>query len=81
MDYYLVHSEPEDPAPWRQVIHLSETDYVVPVDQFNGRQPDHGELIDAADNPGLTVIPLIEQLEWEPEEHVHDKCGRTCYGS
>lgn len=45
---------------------LATGDYVVPVDDFS-EPPTDDILLNAADNPGLAVIPLIEQLEHEPD--------------
>jgi hypothetical protein len=48
------------------LLELDEGSYVVPVDEFN-EAPSMEILRNAADNPGLAVIPVIEQLEHEPD--------------
>lgn len=57
--YFLVHGS--------QIIELNSDSYIVPVDDF-GPRPTADELFNAADNPGLAVIPVIEQLEWRESE-------------
>lgn len=62
--YWLVSQN--GPAHGTLIVELTTGDYVVPVDEFN-ESPNMSDLRNAADNPGMTVIPLIEQLEWEDE--------------
>jgi hypothetical protein len=52
--YFLVHEG--------QVLELNEDTFIVPVDEARPT-PEMSQLLEAGDQPGLTVMPAVESLD------------------
>ena len=62
--YFLVHGT--------TVVQLDRNNsYIVPVDEFN-EAPSLALLMNAADNPGLAIIPVVEAIEMPEHEGYPD---------